>query len=174
MKTLLEEIKNIRSEVELLASSKRDIQDKISALESREKEIRSKIMEEMSSNNKRYDSFDELAEIKIQKTARAYEVVNEDDLIKFLKAMGKFDDMVKTTVKISSSHLTKFLDDLRSADAIPSCVKLKEAEDSLRITFFDPDRNASSDRQGYSGAKSIKSDIMINSISDGGNEFDSL
>jgi hypothetical protein len=54
--------------------------------------------------------------------------------------MGRYEDIVKTTTKISSAPLTKFLDELRSADAIPDCVKLKEDEDSLRITFSDPSR----------------------------------
>lgn len=174
MKELLEEIKDIRSEIESLSTSKKDIQEKIISLESREKEIRSRILDEMSSNQKRYDSFDDLAEVKIQKTARAYEVVDEADLINFLKSMGKYEEMVKTTAKISSGPLTKFLDELRSADAIPDCVKLKESEDSLRITFFDYNKNANSEKSASGGSKSIKSDIGFKSVPDDSNEFDSL
>jgi carbamoylphosphate synthase small subunit len=174
LKELIEEIKTIRVEIDTLAVSKKEIQEKISALEAKEKEIRSRIMEEMSSNKKRYDSFDSLAEVKIQKTARAYEVVDEQELIKFLKAMGRYEDMVKTAVKISNAPLTKFLDELRSADAIPSCVKLKEAEDSLRITFFDSDKSASSEKNSNFGSKGIRSDMGFQSIPDDGTDFDSL
>lgn len=135
MKHLLESIKSIRKEIEVLGQAKKELQEKITSLESQEQSIRSEILNEMSINNKRYENFDGLAEIKVQKNARSYETLDEQELVNFLKSMGKYEDIVKTTVKVSSAPLTKFLDELRLADAIPSCVKLKEQEDSLRITF---------------------------------------
>ena len=60
------------------------------------------------------------------------------------------------------------------ADAIPSCVKLKDAEDSLRITFFNSEKNSPSEKSNIAGSKSIKSDIGFKSVPDDGNEFDSL
>jgi len=135
MKHLLENIKSIRLEIESLSSMKKNLQEKIAALEVQEQALREEILSNMIQKNKRYEQLDGLAEVKVQKTARAYETVDESALFDFLRSMGRYDDVVKTTTKISSAPLTKFLDELRSADALPPCVRMKESEDSLRITF---------------------------------------
>ena len=157
MKDLIEKIKSIRIDIDVLASAKKEIQEKMSALEEKEQFIRDEILKSMSASNKKYENLEGLAEIKVQKTARAYETVDEKALIEFLKSMGRYDDIVKTTVKVSSAPLTKFLDELRSADAIPKCVKLKESEDSLRISFSNPDSNSSVMGNQYKNESRIKS-----------------
>lgn len=156
MKHYLENIKHIRNEIEVLSSAKKEIQDKILILESQEKSIREEILNSMLSSNRRYESIDGLAEIKVQKTARAYETIDEEELINFLKSMGRYDDIVKTTTKISNAPLTKFLDELRSSDSLPKCIKIKEAEDSLRITFENGKKNA--DHSGDVHINSTKKD----------------
>lgn len=172
MKHLLEEIKLIKNNIELLSAEKKAIQEKISALEDRENSIRDSIMEEMVKSKTRYESFADFAEIKIQKTARSYETIDEKKLIDFLKTMGKYDEVVKVTTKISSAPLVKFLDELRSADAIPSCVKLKESEDSLRITFVDKADENSFESKKKDSYKEIDKHASWEDPS--GQEFDSL
>jgi hypothetical protein len=140
LKELLHKIHSIRTLIDDLSVSKKELQERINALEAEEQSIRKEILSLMQSSNKRHVEIAGLAEVKVQKTARSYETLDESSLIEYLKQMGRYEDIVKTTTKISSAPLTKFLDELRSADAIPDCVKLKEDEDSLRITFSDPSR----------------------------------
>lgn len=142
LEKLIYEIKNIDNNIENLSSVKKNIDSDMSSLRSKKEEIRLSIENYMKSESKNFISMHDGTEISIRNSPKTFSWTNDDQMIDFLKSIGKFDSVCTVETVINKKKLKSLLDQLSDCDGMPSFVECSQ-EKVLQIKSTSMDKNTS-------------------------------
>jgi hypothetical protein len=119
-------IRSIENKIEAASVKKKKIDSQISDLKSERESLRLFIEEEMKSSNTAYQMMEDGTEISIRNSPKSYEWTSDEDVMSFLKTVGKFDSICSLEISINKKKLKSFFDDLSNCDGLPEFVTIKQ------------------------------------------------
>ncbi len=147
---LIGEIKSIDANIDHLSSAKKNIESDMSSLRSRKEEIRLSIENYMKSDSKSYISMRDGTEVSIRNSPKTFSWADDNQMIEFLKSIGKFDSVCTVETVINKKKLKSLLDQLNDCDGMPPFVECSQ-EKVLQI-------------KSPSVEKEVKSSVKANPI----------
>jgi len=135
VKSGLEALKAVVSEIESVMAEKRGLDAKISDLKKQEEQIRSIIHSEMNDANSKELIFGGLGQVVVRKGPRQFIIDDETAFADLAKRSNRYEDIFKTEVKMSKTAANKFLSDLQSCGSLPDCVSVRDGEVGISVTW---------------------------------------
>jgi len=123
LKSIIDEIKNLDKKLEELGSVKKNIDSDISSLKSKKEEFRLCVENYMKDSSKSFMSMPDGTEISIRNSPKTFNWSDDNQMIEFLKSIGKFDEICAVETVINKKKLKSFLDELSDCDGLPSFVE---------------------------------------------------
>lgn len=148
----VQKIRQIESDIEKLAQEKKSLDARINDLKSEKDSIRDSIEMSMKESGSYFTSLEDGTEISIRNGIKSYEWASDDDMIKYLKSMGKFESICSVETVINKKKIKPFLDDLSDCDGLPDFVavkqdKIMQIRSSSSPSFEDKPKTASKVQQ---------------------------
>jgi len=119
-------IRSIESQIEDLGVQKKGIDAQLNDLKSQKEALRTEIEQAMSDTNAVFANLSDGTEISIRNGIKSFEWSSDDDMIKFLKSMGKFESICTVETVINKKKIKSLLEDLCDCDGLPDFVNIKQ------------------------------------------------
>jgi len=135
VKSGLEALQLVASQIESLAMEKKSIDARIAELRGREEKIRASIFAEMTASQEKVLNIGGLAEVCVRKSPRQFVIKDESAFSDLARRSGRYEDIFNTEVKMSKVAANKFIGELQSCGSMPEFVEVQSGDDSLSITW---------------------------------------
>ena len=161
-------IRSIESQIEDLGIQKKGIDAQLNDLKSQKEALRTEIEQVMNDTNSVFANLSDGTEISIRNGIKSFEWSSDDDIIKFLKSMGKFESMCTVETVINKKKIKSLMDDLYDCDGLPDFVTIKQEKVmQIRSTPTPSYSNKPQSKPSHKDASSASIDDFDDSALDG-------
>ena len=162
---LVKKIKFLDQKIENLSNEKKTIDTKISDCKKEKDSIRESISELMHNSSSVFASLKDGTEISIRNGVKTFDWPSDDEMINYLKSIGKFEKICTIETVINKRKLKSILDDLCDCDGLPDFVKINQEKVlQIRSTEKPVEEKHSSNSDHSKNAKMSIDDFDDNSV----------
>lgn len=122
----IKKIKLLDQEIEILSNEKKSIDAKMSDCKKERDSIRESIYEIMNNNSSVFATLRDGTEISIRNGVKTFEWQSDNEMIDYLKSIGKFEKTCTVETVINKRKLKSILDDLCDCDGLPDFVQMNQ------------------------------------------------